>query len=180
VSRALVLNASFEPLCVVSGRRALVLLLNQKAEMVHEGDEVFHSERAAFVIPSVVRLTHYVKVPYRAGIAVNRQAVFIRDGGRCQYCDATAESIDHVVPRSRGGMHTWENVVAACRPCNSRKRDRLLEETSFVLRTRPKAPTQQMWMYALSPRPEWATYLGVKLPVAAPGLSRPPELSASA
>src|SRR5215217_1857451 len=81
---------------------------------------VFHSERAAFPEPSVVRLSYFVKVPYQARVALNRRAVFARDGHRCQYCGAAAENIDHVIPRSKGGPHTWENVVAACRPCNSR------------------------------------------------------------
>lgn len=161
MSRALVLNASYEPLCVVPSRRALLLTLNGKAETVHESDEVIRSERASFAVPSVVRLSHYVKVPYRAGIAVNRRAVFLRDGGKCQYCNAAAESIDHVIPRSRGGTHTWENVVAACRPCNSRKRDRLLEETNFVLHRRPIEPLQRVWLAAFDPLPEWVTYLGI-------------------
>lgn len=167
MSRALVLNASYEPLCVVSSRRALLLTLNAKAEMVHESAEVFHSERNAWVVPSVVRLRHYVKVPYRAGITVNRRAVFLRDSGKCQYCNAAAESIDHIIPRSRGGTHTWENVVAACRPCNSKKRDRLLEETNFVLRSRPREPKQRIWLAAFDPMPEWVGYLGLGEPVSA-------------
>ena len=90
-----------------------------------------------FPEPSVVRLAYYVKVPYQARIALNRRAVFARDGHRCQYCGASAENIDHVIPRSRGGPHAWDNVVAACRPCNSRKRDRLLEESGMKLRRKP-------------------------------------------
>jgi len=167
MSRALVLNASYEPLCVVSARRALLLTLNAKAEMIHESGDVFRSERSAWTVPSVVRLLHYVKVPYRAGISVNRRAVFLRDGGKCQYCNAAAESIDHIVPRSRGGTHTWENVVAACRPCNSKKRDRLLEETNFVLRSSPREPKQRIWLAAFNPMPEWLNYLGVSETVSA-------------
>jgi 5-methylcytosine-specific restriction endonuclease McrA len=168
-SRALVLNASYEPLCIVSGRRALLLALNGKADIVHGGSEVLHSERASFTVPSVVRLVHFVKVPYHAGLALNRRAVFIRDGGRCQYCNAAAESIDHVVPRSRGGQHIWTNVVAACRSCNARKRDRLLEETNFVLRAAPAEPRQRAWLLAADAHmtPEWRKYM----PVMAPTLS---------
>lgn len=160
MSRALVLNASYEPLCVVPGRRALILFLAGKAEIVHASEDVVHSEKMTFAMPSVVRLLHFVKVPYRAGLALNRRAVFMRDGGRCQYCNATAESIDHVIPRSRGGEHVWENVVAACRACNSRKRDRLLEETNFVLRAKPMPPRQRIWLLAYKSRPEWKEYLG--------------------
>jgi len=163
VSRALVLNASFEPLCVVSTRRALLLLLDAKAELVHATDRNFHSERAVFPEPSVVRLSYYVKVPYQARIALNRRAVFARDGHRCQYCGASAENIDHVIPRSRGGPHAWDNVVAACRPCNSHKRDRLLEETGLKLRRKPVVPRERTWILVASGavRPDWEPYLGV-------------------
>jgi 5-methylcytosine-specific restriction endonuclease McrA len=162
MTRALVLNASFEPLCVVSTRRALMLLLDEKAELVAAGDGHFRSERAAWPEPSVVRLAHYVKVPYRARASLNRRAVFVRDGHRCQYCNAPAENIDHVVPRSRGGPHTWENVVAACRPCNARKMDRYLSETNMRLRRPPRAPRERIWIIAAvgSVRPDWEPYLG--------------------
>lgn len=162
MSRALVLNASFEPLCVVSARRALLLMLADKAELLHSGSGKFHSERVSFPVPTVVRLRHFVKVPYHAGNSLNRRAVFVRDGGKCQYCNAAAESIDHVIPRSKGGLHTWENVVAACRSCNSRKRDRLLEETNFVLRCKPTQPRQRVWLLSHSnSNPDWDQYLGV-------------------
>lgn len=161
MSRALVLNASFEPLCVVSTRRALILLLDQKAELVHDTGHLFHSERAEFPEPSVVRLHYYVHVPFRARVALNRRAVFVRDNHRCQYCGASAENIDHVIPRSKGGLHVWENVVAACRPCNTRKEDKLLHETSMRLRRQPIAPRERTWiLLALgSVRAEWEPYL---------------------
>jgi 5-methylcytosine-specific restriction endonuclease McrA len=163
VSRALILNASYEPLCVVSTRRALLLVLDAKAELVHATDGRFRSERVAFPEPSVVRLAHYVKVPYQARIALNRRAVFARDGHRCQYCGASAENIDHVIPRSRGGPHAWDNVVAACRPCNSRKRDRLLDESGMKLRRKPSAPRERTWIVVASGgvRADWEPYLGI-------------------
>ena len=146
MSRALVLNASYEPLSVVPGRRAAVLVLAQKAEVLHESDDVLHSERLAVPVPSVIRLQTFVKVPFRRRAALNRRGVFARDASRCQYCGAGADSIDHVIPRSRGGQHEWENVVAACRPCNVRKRDRMLTETSMVLRRRPTVPREMTWI----------------------------------
>jgi 5-methylcytosine-specific restriction endonuclease McrA len=163
MSRALVLNASFEPLCVVSTRRALVLVLDDKAELLHAADGFFHSERISFPEPSVVRLSYYVKVPYQARIALNRRAVFARDGHRCQYCGAAAENLDHVIPRSKGGPHSWENVVAACRPCNSRKQDRFLEESGMKLRHQPSAPRERSWILVATGgvRPDWEAYLGV-------------------
>ncbi|HVL93597.1 MAG TPA: HNH endonuclease [Acidimicrobiales bacterium] len=163
MSRALVLNATYEPLCVVPTRRALVLVLSAKAELVSAGESRFRSERASYPEPSVVRLAYFVKVPYQARIALNRRAVFARDGYRCQYCGATAENLDHVVPRSKGGSHTWDNVVAACRPCNTRKEDRLLHETGLTLRRAPTVPRERSWALAATggPRPDWEPYLGV-------------------
>lgn len=146
MSRALVLNASYEPLSVVSARRATVLVLAGKADQVSPSGALLHSEHLVVEVPSVVRLRQFVKVPYGRRAALNRRAIFSRDGGRCQYCGDTAESIDHVVPRAKGGEHTWENVVAACRPCNVHKRDRLLHETSMTLRSTPRAPRGFAWI----------------------------------
>jgi 5-methylcytosine-specific restriction endonuclease McrA len=96
---------------------------------------------------------------------LNRRAVFARDGGRCQYCGSTAESIDHVVPRSRGGEHVWENVVAACRRCNTHKRDRLLNETTMSLPRRPVAPRELTWITVTvgSVPTAWEPYLGTAM-----------------
>jgi 5-methylcytosine-specific restriction endonuclease McrA len=162
MSRALVLNASYQPLSVVPGRRAAILVLADKAELVHESGDLLRSERLSIALPSVVRLRHFVRVPFRHRAPLNRRGVFARDGHRCQYCGAAADSIDHVVPRSRGGLHTWENVVAACRGCNVRKRDRLVEETSMVLRRRPLPPRELTWVAAaVGTVPEhWHPYLG--------------------
>ena len=165
MSRALILNASYEPLCVVSARRALLLVLADKAVLVSSTDGVFRSERATFPEPSVVRQQHYVRVPYQARVALNRRAVFARDGHRCQYCGLAAENIDHVIPRSKGGTHTWENVVAACRPCNARKEDRFLADTGMKLRRPPSAPRQRVWILVATGgvRPDWEPYLGEAL-----------------
>src|ERR1700729_2383808 len=162
MSRALILNASFEPLCVVSTRRALMLVLAERAELLHGTGEHFHAELIAIPEPSVVRLAYHVKVPYQARIALNRRAVFARDGHRCQYCGASAENIDHVIPRSKGGTHAWDNVVAACRPCNTRKRDRLLEDSGMRLRRLPAIPRERTWIMFASGaiRPDWEPYLG--------------------
>jgi 5-methylcytosine-specific restriction endonuclease McrA len=161
MSRALVLNASYEPLAVVSYRRAVILVLAEKADMLHDTGEKLHSARLAVAVPSVIRLRQFVKVPYRRRAPLNRRAVFARDGHRCQYCGAAAESIDHVVPRSRGGLHEWENVVAACRPCNVRKRDRLLTETAMQLRHPPSVPREVTWIVIAVGRvpTTWEQYL---------------------
>ena len=103
MARALLLNASFEPLCVVSSRRAVVLVLKEKAEIVHRNGAEFRSERRSLPVPTVIRLVHFVRVPFRASAPLSRRAVFARDGHRCQYCGRAAENLDHVVPRSRRG-----------------------------------------------------------------------------
>ena len=161
-SAALVLNATYEPLCVVSSRRAAVLVLTAKAVAVAEGDGVLHSERTSMAVPSVVRLSRYVRVPYRATVPLTRKAVFARDGGRCVYCGAPATSLDHVVPRSRGGPHTWDNVVSACSRCNHVKADRGISELGWRLRHKPVAPTGAAWRVVGARRidPRWRPWLG--------------------
>ncbi len=145
MASVLVLNATYEPLCVVSLRRAICLVISEKATTVEATDRPVRSERLALAEPSVVRLSRFVRVPYQRRRSLNRRAVFIRDDNRCQYCGGKAESIDHVVPRSRGGENTWENVVAACRACNTRKRDRLVSETTMRLARPPRPPRQHTW-----------------------------------
>lgn len=137
----LLLNASFEPLCVVSTRRAVVLVLSEKAVPLEFGAGVLHSARRDIVEPTVVLLSRYVRVPYRRGAgAVTRRAVLQRDHHRCAYCGSRAGTVDHVVPRSRGGRHEWTNVVAACLRCNGRKADHLLTELGWSLDLVPGPP----------------------------------------
>ena len=158
---ALVLNATYEPIGVVSGRRALLLVLAAKAVSLEDADLVLHSARAVLAIPIVVRLTRFVKVPYRTVIPLTRRGVFLRDGGRCAYCDAPATSLDHVLPRSRGGPHIWENVVSCCRRCNHVKADRTVSELGWRLRRQPQAPSGAAWRILGTGRsdPRWAPYL---------------------
>ena len=136
MGRALVLNASDSPLAVVPARRAVVLVLKEKAEVIVSNGMVFRSATISMEAPSVVRLRRYVRVPYRPHAPLTRRAVFARDEWTCQYCTAPAENLDHVIPRSRGGTHTWENVVAACRRCNAKKENRTPQEAGFA----PGAP----------------------------------------
>ncbi|MFH1149328.1 MAG: HNH endonuclease [Actinomycetota bacterium] len=161
MERVLLLNATFEPLCAVSARRAVVLLLKQKAEVLEGDGSVFRSEKLSVAIPSVIRLNYFVKVPYYGRANLSRKAVFARDGWICQYCGGSAETVDHLVPRSRGGSHTWENVVAACRRCNGRKRDKLPTEAGLKLARRPGAPRgpATVSLELGSMRPEWERYL---------------------
>jgi 5-methylcytosine-specific restriction endonuclease McrA len=164
VDRALVLNASYQPICVVPARRAVVLVLKEKADVLLETPKLVRGATLSLQSPSVIRLRYFVKVPIRARAALSRRAVFVRDDHACQYCGAPAENVDHVVPRSRGGQHVWENVVAACRRCNSRKEDRLLHEVGFRLRREPRAPRETLWIVIAVGRiePGWEPYLGVE------------------
>lgn len=163
MARSLVLNASYEPLSVVPSRRAAVLVLSEKADILHATGEALRAEHISVPVPSVIRLRSFVKVPFHRRSPLNRRAVFVRDQHRCQYCGGHAESIDHVIPRSRGGEHRWENVVAACRRCNTQKRDRYLHETSMQLACRPRAPREHTWVIVSVGRlPEhWEPYLRV-------------------
>ena len=158
---ALVLNATYEPLCVVPTRRAVVLVLSAKAVSVTDGDEVLHAASREVRVPSVLRLNRFVRVPFKATVPLTRKAVFARDGGRCVYCGATATSLDHVVPRSRGGPHAWENVVSACGRCNHVKADRAIGELGWRLRRAPSAPTGAAWRIVGARRidPRWWPFL---------------------
>ena len=165
----LLLNATYEPLCVVSSRRAIVLVLAQKAESVDSAPEVVHAARVSLAVPIVVRLTRFVRVPYPASVPLSRRAVFTRDGQTCVYCGGSATSIDHVVPRSRGGTHTWDNVVAACRRCNHTKADRSLAELGWALPHPPRTPSGAAWrlLGSRSVDPRWREWLGVPESVSA-------------
>ena len=162
-SRVLLLNATFEPLAVVTAKRAVVLMLTGKAECVDAAiDAAFHSESLTIPAPLVMRLSRYVRVPYRRTVPMTRAGVLRRDGRRCGYCGRRADTIDHVVPRSRGGEHTWENCVAACRPCNSKKADRLVEELGWRLTVVPRAPSRAaggLLVLAVEPLPAWEPWL---------------------
>ncbi len=163
--RVLLLNATYEPLTALPVRRAVVLLVCAKADAVHEdpAGPVLHSAGASVTVPSVIRLRTYVRVPYRARIPMTRAALMHRDRFRCAYCGSKAETIDHVIPRSRGGEHSWENCVASCAPCNHRKADRLLSELGWTLRAAlvpPKGPHWRLLASNAELDPVWLQYLG--------------------
>ena len=142
----LVLNAGYEPLAVVSFRRALMLVLNNKASVIKiDPEHPIQTVTATFDRPSVIVLRRYVRVPYVRRIPVSRRGVLRRDGYRCAYCPASATTIDHVVPRSRGGQDAWDNLVACCFRCNNAKGDRLLRDLGWSLRTVPRMPSGPAW-----------------------------------
>ena len=161
--QVLVLNASYEPLNVCSVRRAHVLVWKGKAEVLEELDYPLHSSTSTYPWPHVIRLVTYVRVPRGVKRKISRRALFARDGWRCVYC-GTANgrlTLDHVVPRSRGGDSVWENVVTSCAPCNLRKGNRLLHEIHMELRELPRVPAPVLFIRLAAPTipTRWQPYL---------------------
>jgi 5-methylcytosine-specific restriction endonuclease McrA len=163
-ARVLVLNASYEPINVCTVRRAAVLVLKQRAEVLERAGRSLHSERLTMPCPEVIRLTTYVRVPrdvHRRKIT--RRAVFARDRWACQYCGSRrgALTVDHVIPRSKGGSSSWENIVTCCVPCNRRKGDQLPPQANMHPRETPRAPSPLIFIHvaAPTPPPTWGPYL---------------------
>lgn len=138
MGKVLVLNASYEPLNITSWRRAIVLLLKGKAEQLEHNSQVLYAD---LPFPTVIRLRYYVRVPYKE-IPLTRRNVLERDRNTCQYCSLKREqlTLDHVIPRSRGGGDSWENLVAACVRCNVKKGNRTPKEANMNLLTHPRRP----------------------------------------
>jgi 5-methylcytosine-specific restriction endonuclease McrA len=163
-SRVLVLNATYEPINVCTVRRAAVLVLKEKAEVLEGADTQLRSERMTMERPMVIRLVAYVRIPRDAHRRkITRKAVLARDSWTCQYCGSRKPglTVDHVIPRSRGGLSVWENIVASCAPCNRRKGNRLPREIQMHPRKRPKAPGPTVFIRIAAPTipPAWQQYL---------------------
>jgi len=144
VGDVLVLNATYEPLNVISVKRAVVLLLKEKAELVEAARAKLRSENFSLPVPLVIRLVYFVRIPRRISLPVTRRGVLSRDHYTCQYCGIMPPrknlTVDHVLPRSRGGKSTWENVVTACEKCNGRKGNRTPAEANMKLLSEPRRP----------------------------------------
>lgn len=141
--QVLVLNAGYEPLSLVSVRRAVVLLLREKAELLEATQQILQGANSSLPVPLVIRLVHYVRLPHRR-VPPTRAAIMLRDGYTCQYCGATPGrtelTVDHVLPRSRGGRHDWLNLVTACKHCNQVKGSALPAEANMRLGRKPFEP----------------------------------------
>jgi 5-methylcytosine-specific restriction endonuclease McrA len=164
-SHVLVLNSNYEPLNVCDVRRAFRLLFGEKAEALEYDHAELRSARRTFRAPSVIRINHLVRRP-RPRVKLSRREILARDGHTCQYCGRQGPdlTIDHVVPRHRGGTHTWENVVTACRSCNHRKGGRLLDDAHLKLlrpAVEPRCDVYSLFKpYLADPRNEaWRMYL---------------------
>lgn len=163
--KTLVLNAGFEPMSVVSHRRAIILILTGKATILAEYPNApMRSASVLMESPAVVVLARYVQPPRVRTTALSRRGVLRRDGNRCAYCSAHAGTVDHVVPRSRGGENSWQNLVASCRTCNNRKGDRTLDEIGWTLPFTPAEPrTGGWWLRDVeSPVEQWRPFLELR------------------
>ncbi len=162
-SAVLVLNENYEPLNVCNARRAVVLVDRGKAEVVELTETVVHTTSAAIPLPSVIRLVYLIRRP-RPNRKLTRKELFLRDRYTCQYCGRESRdlTIDHVFPRFRGGRHSWDNLVSACRACNHRKAGRTPEEARMRLLKAPEAPRTSSY-YIVSPyietRYEWRKFI---------------------
>jgi 5-methylcytosine-specific restriction endonuclease McrA len=163
MQHVLVLNASYEPLNVCSVRRAHVLVYKGKAEVIEKLEQPLSSASDTYPWPHVIRLVSYVRVPRAAQRKISRRALFARDGWKCVYCgDGGGRlTLDHVLPRSRGGESIWENVVTSCAPCNMRKGNRLPEEVSMTLHKAPRPPAPVLFIRLSAPHipQSWHQYL---------------------
>jgi 5-methylcytosine-specific restriction endonuclease McrA len=159
----LVLNATYEPINVCTVRRAVVLLLKDKAEVIEHSEWELHSASTTVARPVVIRLVSYVRIPrdtHRRKIT--RRAVFARDDWTCQYCGSRSSlTVDHVVPRSKGGTSSWENIVASCAPCNRRKGNALPRQAGMHLTRQPRTPSPHVFIHVASPTipSAWQAYL---------------------
>lgn len=157
------LNVTHQPLAVVPARRAVVLVLKEKAEVLVSNGQVFRSESLELDAPSVLRLRSFVRIPHRSHAPLTRRAVFARDEWTCQYCGAERGSltVDHVIPRSKGGPTAWHNIVTCCAPCNRRKGDRLPRQANMVPRQPPSAPRSTIFISVAVPviPQSWEQYI---------------------
>jgi 5-methylcytosine-specific restriction endonuclease McrA len=156
-----VLNASYEPLNICTWRRAVVLLMKGKAEQIEHNGKLIYTN---LPVPTVIRLRSYVKIPYKE-ISLSRRNLLHRDNYTCQYCGDRRHdlTIDHIVPRSKGGTDSWENVVAACLKCNVKKGDRTPKEANMVMATTPRRPPSHVYFeiskHAASGEFSWKKYV---------------------
>jgi len=162
MAKVLVLNQDYQAISLCEPNRALILVMLKKAELISDvSDRKFRSINQEFRFPSIIRLYAYVHVPYKK-VAMTRHNIFKRDGNQCVYCGHTDNlTLDHIIPRAKGGRSTWDNLVTACQRCNSQKGDRTPEEAGLAMRFTPFRPSFIMYLSRFSSRvnEDWKPYL---------------------
>lgn len=161
-AKVLLLNQNYEPLTIVSAKKAIILVYLEKVEIIEKRDRLVHSQYRALPLPSIIRLVCYVCVPKKK-VELTRRNIIKRDNYRCQYCASTRGplTVDHVVPKTRGGVDNWENLVCACVTCNNKKGNRTPEQAHMPLLRRPKRPTYLFFIqnFLGSCEDTWKPYL---------------------
>lgn len=161
-SKVLVLNQDYQAISVCTAERAFILVFLKKAEMVSDRKaKVLRSMNASFAYPSIIRLVRFVNLPYKK-VALSRQNIFKRDGFKCVYCAGRDNlTMDHVIPRSKGGRDSWHNLVSACQKCNTEKGDRTPEEAELRMSHKPFRPSFIMYLREFSGKvhDDWKPYL---------------------
>lgn len=164
-AKTLVLNLDYTPLSVCTVKRAFLLVFLNKAELLKASEgQTINTVDDSYPMPSVIKLDRYVNVPYK-GVVLTKENVFKRDGFQCQYCGSQKDlTLDHLVPKAKGGKSTWNNLVTACKKCNSIKGDYTPEQVGFKLTYQPYKPSYIMYLKELSARmyDEWQPFLEAK------------------
>jgi 5-methylcytosine-specific restriction endonuclease McrA len=165
-SQVLVLNASYEPIHVCGVKRAIILIVKGLARSEQNTSEKMHSPSTAFPVPAVIRLVHYVKIPYRKKV-YSKKHIYLRDNYTCQYCGLPGQpqelTLDHILPQSRGGKSVWENLVTCCRKCNSKKKDQTPREAEMQILNKPKPINSYFYLHLVRSKGQhnhyWKKYL---------------------
>ncbi|MBU2913860.1 MULTISPECIES: HNH endonuclease [Reichenbachiella] len=160
--KVLILNQDYTPMAICSVHRAFLLVFLDKAELV-ESDQEFklRTVNQSFERPTVIKINRYINVPFR-GVVLSRQNLFRRDNNQCQYCGSEQDlTLDHLIPRSKGGRSMWNNLVTACKKCNAKKGDKSLDQVGMSLKKAPYRPTYVMFLRNSmgEMRKEWQAYL---------------------
>jgi 5-methylcytosine-specific restriction endonuclease McrA len=164
-SQVLILNQNYEPMTITNVKKAIILIYLGKAEIIEKNEAYIRSVSTSYPLPSIVRLTRYINVP-RKRIILSRKNIIKRDSHQCQYCGVHSGpvTIDHVIPRVRGGEDTWENLVCACVKCNNKKGNRTPEEAGMMLARKPQRPNYLFFIryYVGKIDNRWKPYLYMK------------------
>ena len=160
--RVLLLNQSYEPLMVIGARRAIILLLSEKVESLENYHEIIHSVYLSLPLPSVIKLKEYARI-HRKEIVLSRKNILKRDNHTCQYCGkkSVPMTIDHIISRNKGGVDSWDNLVAACVPCNTKKGNLSLKHIQMDLSKIPRKPTMILHLqkFVKQFQSSWRPYL---------------------